>query len=418
MNFPPGSPPNTNYFAQSQIPGNKNLKNRKNLTDFWSLRYDKEKEDEQIYFLKKQNLSQIKNLIDETLKLRKKAKSYNYDKYLDKLEKKNLIRKADKIRKDNIIKAQEKFDKLLDKVDRKKKEIEFNKECKIRREIEQIKEKKRIQNQNELIQKQKNWEVENYEHMTKVENMHQQRHELAVNEYLLILKKGIKRYEKIDERKNEMNIKSQIKNEERKLYLINYKMKNKEIENNLRKKFEKKQENISRFYLVQKELKENEIQKRREQREEKFKENLYNRLLNKSMEKQKRRELLELMERKEEITVKRKILKEKFNEKYKLNNLLKSEEINDNYIRKRNILNYKNRIKLQKMRNKDIEINNKIIRRINSAKNRIGRFDQIKLNKDLTMGHVKEILEDKKDHEPEEIYKKVFTHEEIKLLKE
>ena len=46
-------------------------------------------------------------------------------------------------------------------------------------------------------------------------------------------------------------------------------MKNKEIENNLRKKFEKKQENISRFYLVQKELKENEIQKRREQREEK-----------------------------------------------------------------------------------------------------------------------------------------------------
>ena len=422
LNYPCYSPNQSNSINFDYLPrrpiSNKNSKNRKTLTDYWNLRYDLDKENEEVYFLKKQNLSQIKNLIDETLKLRKKAKSYNYDKYLDKLEKKNLIRKADKIRKDNIIKAQEKCDKLLDKVDRKKKEIEFNKECKIRREIEQIKEKKRIQNQNELIQKQKNWEVENYEHMTKVENMHQKRHELAVNEYLLILKKGIKRYEKIDERKNEMNIKSQIKNEERKLYLINYKMKNKEIENNLRKKFEKKQENISRFYLAQKELKENEIQKRREQREEKFKENLYNRLLNKSMEKQKRRELLELMERKEEITVKRKILKEKFNEKYKLNNLLKSEEINDNYIRKRNILNYKNRVKLQKMRNKDIEINNKIIRRINSAKSRIGRFDQIKLNKDLTMGHVKEILEDKKDHEPEEIYKKVFTHEEIKLLKE
>ena len=422
LNYPCYSPNQSNSINFDYLPrrpiSNKNSKNRKTLTDYWNLRYDLDKENEEVYFLKKQNLSQIKNLIDETLKLRKKAKSYNYDKYLDKLEKKNLIRKADKIRKDNIIKAQEKFDKLLDKVDRKKKEIEFNKECKIRREIEQIKEKKRIQNQNDLIQKQKNWEVENYEHMTKVENMHQQRHELAVNEYLLILKKGIKRYEKIDERKNEMNIKSQIKNEERKLYLINYKMKNKEIENNLRKKFEKKQENISRFYLAQKELKENEIQKRREQREEKFKENLYNRLLNKSMEKQKRRELLELMERKEEITVKRKILKEKFNEKYKLNNLLKSEEINDNYIRKRNILNYKNRVKLQKMRNKDIEINNKIIRRQNSAKSRIGRFDQIKLNKDLTMGHLKEILEDKKDHEPEEIYKKVFTHEEIKLLKE
>ena len=59
-----------------------------------------------------------------------------------------------------------------------------------------------------------------------------------------------------------------------------------------------------------------------------------------------------------------------------------------------------------------------MIKRINSAKTRISRFDQIKLNRDLIMGHVKEILEDKKDHEPEEVYKKVFTKEEIKLLKE
>ena len=170
--------------------------------------------------------------------------------------------------------------------------------------------------------------------------------------------------------------------------------------------------------MVQKEIKENEIQKRKEQREEKFKENLYNRLLKKNKEKQKRKELLDIMERKEEITNKRKILNAKFNEEYKLNNLLKSEEICDNFIRKRNILNYKNRMKLQRMKNKDIEINNKMIRRINSAKTRISRFDQIKLNRDLTMGHVREILEDKKDHEPEEVYKKVFTKEEIKLLKE
>ena len=422
LNYPCYSPNQSHSINLDYLPHrpitNKNMKNRKTLTDYWNLRYDLEKENEEVYFLKKQNLSHIKNLIDETLKLRKKSKSYNYDKYLDKLEKKNLIRKAEKIKKDNMIKAQEKFDKLLDKVDRKQKEKEFNKECKIRIEIEKIKEKKRLENQNDLIQKQKNWEVQNYEHMTRVENMHQQKHEFAVNEYLLILKKGIKRYERIDERKNEMNIKNQIKNEERKLYLINYKMKNKELEKNIRKKFEKKQENISKFYLVQKEIKENEIQKRKEQREEKFKENLYNRLLNKNKEKQKRKELLDIMERKEEITNKRKILNAKFNEEYKLNNLLKSEEICDNYIRKRNILNYKNRMKLQRMKNKDIEINNKMIRRINSAKTRISRFNQIKLNRDLTMGLVKEILEDKKDHEPEEVYKKVFTKEEIKLLKE
>ena len=53
-NFPPGSP-YSNYLVSPPTQGNKNLKNRKNLTDFWSLRYDKDKEDEQIYFLKKQN---------------------------------------------------------------------------------------------------------------------------------------------------------------------------------------------------------------------------------------------------------------------------------------------------------------------------------------------------------------------------
>ena len=177
-----------------------------------------------------------------------------------------------------MIKAQEKFDKLLDKVDRKQKEKEFNKECKIRTEIEKIKEKKRLENQNDLIQKQKNWEVQNYEHMTRVENMHQQKHEFAVNEYLLILKKGIKRYERIDERKNEMNIKSQIKNEERKLYLINYKMKNKELEKNIRKKFEKMSKKINELNndLIniqnEKQILENELNQKTEEYSNKINE--------------------------------------------------------------------------------------------------------------------------------------------------
>ena len=406
-----------NYIPYYPI-SNKNIRNRKTLTDYWSLRYDQDKENEEVYYLKKQNLSQVKNLIDETLKLRKKAKYLSYDKNLIKKERNNLIRKRYKIKRDNMIKAQEKLDKLLDKVERKQKEKEFNKECKLRREIERIKEKKRIEEENELRKKQKNWEIQNYEHMTKVENMKKEKHELAVKEFLYILKKGLKRHEKIEERKNEMNIKNQMKNEERKNHLYNYKLQNKKIEKKIRKKFEKKQENISLFYSIQKEIKKNIIQRNKKHREEKHKDILFNRLMNKSMQEQRRKELLNIMEKKEEIVAKRKILKEKNNEEFKLNNILKSEEICQNYIRERNILNYKNMMKLQKMRNKNILIENKKIKRINSAKNRISRFEQIKLNKDLMMDHVKQILEDKKDHEPEEIYKKVFTNEEIKLLEE
>ena len=286
-----------NYIPYYPI-SNKNIRNRKTLTDYWSLRYDQDKENEEVYYLKKQNLSQVKNLIDETLKLRKKAKYLSYDKNLIKKERKNLIRKRYKIKRDNMIKAQEKLDKLLDKVERKQKEKEFNKECKLRREIERIKEKKRIEEENELRKKQKNWEIQNYEHMTKVENMKKEKHELAVKEFLYILKKGLIRHEKIEERKNKMNIKNQMKNEERKNHLYNYKLQNKKIEKKIRKKFEKKQENISLFYSIQKEIKKNIIQRNKKHREEKHKDSLFNRLMNKSMQEQRRKELLNIMEKK------------------------------------------------------------------------------------------------------------------------
>ena len=406
-----------NYILNRPIT-HKNMRKVKSLTDFWSLRYDIDKENEEVYFLKKQNLSQVKNLIDETLKLRKKSKGLIYDKYLMKLEKKNLIRKNNLIRRDNILKTQEKINQLIEKVERRQKEKEFNKECKLRREIEQLKERKRIDNQNEIREKQKKWEIQNYEHMQKVENYHQKRHELAVNEYLYILGKGLQRYERIDERKNQMDIKSKKKNEERKESLIHYKIKNKEIEKNKRKHFEKRQENISRFYSIQKEIKKDTIQKKTKIREEKFKESFFNRLLNKSMEEKKRKELLDLMEKKEEIVENNKILKEKINEEIKLNNLLKSDEFCDNYIRQRNILNYKNKIKLQNMRSRELLIKNKTIKRKNSAKSRIERFDRIKINKDLMLEQVKQMLEEEKLKEPEQIYKKVFTSEEIKLLEE
>ena len=58
-----------------------------------------------------------------------------------------------------------------------------------------------------------------------MENLYQEKHNLAVNEYLLILRKGLERHERIEERKNEMNLKSQIENKKRISLLINYKNK-------------------------------------------------------------------------------------------------------------------------------------------------------------------------------------------------
>ena len=418
MNFPPGSPPYANYLAQSKIQGNKNLKNKKNLTDFWSLRYDKEKEDEQIYFLKKQNLSQIKKLIDETLKLREKGKYKKHEKYVKKEEEKIIVQKEYITKRDKEIKQREKLEQEITEINKKKKEKDFNNEVTQRRKKEEIKERKILEQQEKLRQRQQEWESKNFEHLTKVENMYEERHNSAINEYMNILKKGIERHEKIEERKNEFNLKTKIQNKKRNIHYINYKNKTMEEEKDLRKKLEQKHKNISDFYLIQKEKKKNLVQTQRQNREEKMLSNIYKRMLNKNKELERRKRLLDLFERHEEKIEKCFILKEKKNEEFKLNNLLKSDEITGNYLRNKNILSLRNKIKIQKMKDKNEEVNNKILKRQNTARVRIARYDQVNENKNIMLEHAKQILEERKEYNPEDIYKKVFTNEEINILKE
>ena len=408
--------PNNSCFNFSIQKKRKRIPNSKSFTDYWSCRYDMEKENYRAYFLQKQNISHMKNLIDETLRLRKKSKFPQHDIYAAVQEEKNLNKKKILQRKDQAIKEKEKMNQIFDQISKKQKEDEFNKECKLHREIENMKEKSQTKFQKDLLMRQRLWEKQHFEHQKKVEQMHKKKHEMAVEEYMQILKKGIERYEKIDERKNEMSMKYQRKNEERNIYLINYKIKNRIIEKNLREKFERKHRNISKFYFIQKEIRKDVIYKQRKEREYNNFNNYNNRLLNKSMENNRRKRLLDLFEKNEENIEKNRIYKQSQNEEYKFNNMVKSDEIYDNYIRKQNLLNNKNKIKLRKMMNKDIDIYNKILRRQNSAQDRITRFDKIKLNKDIMMKNVKDVLEEQKDYRPQDIYNKVFTYDEYQML--
>ena len=408
--------PNNSCFNFSIQKKRKRIPNSKSFTDYWSCRYDMEKENDRAYFLQKQNISHMKNLIDETLRLRKKSKFPQHDIYAAVQEEKILNKKKILQRKDQAIKEKEKMNQIFDQISKKQKEDEFNKECKLHREIENMKEKSQTKFQKDLLMRQRLWEKQHFEHQKKVEQMHKKKHEMAVEEYMQILKKGIERYEKIDERKNEMSMKYQRKNEERNIYLINYKIKNRIIEKNLREKFERKHRNISKFYFIQKEIRKDVIYKQRKEREYNNFINYNNRLLNKSMENNRRKRLLDLFEKNEDNIEKNRIYKQSQNEEYKFNNMVKSDEIYDNYIRKQNLLNNKNKIKLRKMMNKDIDIYNKILRRQNSAQDRITRFDKIKLNKDIMMKNVKDVLEEQKDYRPQDIYNKVFTYDEYQML--
>jgi hypothetical protein len=409
---------NTNIFHYVPNPGNKNNKNSKNLTDYWSLRYNKEKEDEQIFFLKKQNLSEIKKLIDDTLTRREKGKFLNHEKYYLKEEQKEIKNKEFLINRDRKIKEQEKIEKEIDIINKRKKEKEFNEKFLKQKIKEELKEKNIIETQKKFLEKQKKWESKNFEHLTKVENLYQEKHNLAVNEYLLILRKGLERHERIEERKNEMNLKSQIENKKRISLLINYKNKIIQEQNEQRKKLEKKYKNISEFYLKQKEKKKNIIITQRKKREEKALSNIYKRIFNKNKEIERRKRLLDLFEKHEENVENNNIKKEKQNEQFKLNNLLKSDETTENYIRNINLMKQRNIIKMEKMRNKDIEVNNKKLNRQNSAIIRIKRYDSIRADKNSILDHAKQILEERKEHNPQDVYRKVFTNEEIYMLNE
>ena len=409
---------NTNIFHYVPNPGNKNNKNSKNLTDYWSLRYNKEKEDEQIFFLKKQNLSEIKKLIDDTLTRREKGKFLNHEKYYLKEEQKDIKNKEFLINRDRKIKEQEKIEKEIDIINKRKKEKEFSEKFLKQKIKEELKEKNIIETQKKFLEKQKKWESKNFEHLTKVENLYQEKHNLAVNEYLLILRKGLERHERIEERKNEMNLKSQIENKKRISLLINYKNTIIQEQNEQRKKLEKKYKNISEFYLKQKEKKKNIIITQRKKREEKALSNIYKRIFNKNKEIERRKRLLDLFEKHEENVENNNIKKEKQNEQFKLNNLLKSDETTENYIRNINLMKQRNIIKMEKMRNKDIEVNNKKLNRQNSAIIRIKRYDSIRADKNSILDHAKQILDERKEHNPQDVYRKVFTNEEIYMLNE
>ena len=291
--------PNNSCFNFNIQKKRKRIPNSKSFTDYWSCRYDMEKENDRVYFLQKQNISHMKNLIDETLRLRKKSKFPQHDIYAAVQEEKNLNKKKILQRKDQAIKEKEKMNQIFDQISKKQKEDEFNKECKLHREIENMKEKSQTKFQKDLLMRQRLWEKQHFEHQKKVEQMHKKKHEMAVEEYMQILKKGIERYEKIDERKNELSMKYQRKNEERNIYLINYKIKNRIIEKNLREKFERKHRNISKFYFIQKDV----IYKQRKEREYNNFINYNNRLLNKSMENNRRKRLLDLFEKNEDKSI-------------------------------------------------------------------------------------------------------------------
>lgn len=394
------------------------IEKNKSITDYWALRYDKDKENQRFFLIEKQNLAEVKQLIDQTVKLYNKARENIYDGYIKNEEKKNKLKLEYQKQKDKDYYNKEIINKEIDLMDKKRKENEFNKFYLKQKKIDEEKEQGIINEQNYLLKRQKEWEMKNKEHMSKVDSIYQQKHNLVLNEYNDILKNDIKRQKKRQILKESFNNKNKIKNEKRTMYLLNYKRNKKIMETNVRKKFDKKQKDISLFYEEQKEIKNNLIKSQQSERNKKKEKTIFLKHLNEELKKERRDRLLEQFKINEEKVENRKNFNEKKNEDMKFNNYIKHDRISANYLEKKNILINKNLIKKNNMINKDIAIQEKIKRRQLSARLKMRRDNFLKLKKQQMINQVNEILDERKEHKIEEVYKRIFTDEEMKLLRE
>ena len=390
----------------------------KSLTDYWKLRYDQSKENERFYLIQKQNLSEVKNLIDLTVKLYNKARHNNYDDYIKREEEKNKIKFENQKKRDKEYYNREMMDKEINLMDKKNKEKQFRIIYLNQRKIDEEKEQKIIDEQNDLMRKQREWEIKNFEHMNKVENIYQKKHNLVIDEYFDILKKDIKRKKKFNIIKDNFDFKNKIENERRDLYLANFKNKKKEMEKDMRNKYQKRHKHISEFAKEQKDIKNNLIKSQQKERDEQVEKNIFLKQINEDMKKERRDRLLEQFEINEEKVERRKNLNVKKNEDMKFNNYMKHDAISANYLEQKNMLIYNNLLKMNKMNNKNKEIEEKIKRRQLSAKLKMEKDNVLKVKREQMIDHVNKILDERKEHKIEDVYKRIFTNEEMKLLGE
>ena len=414
---------NVSYMHKKYDPNiyyNNYVEKNKSMTNYWKCRYDKNRENERFYLIEKQNLAEIKNLIDISVKLYNKARknNYEYEEYIKKEEEKNKMKYEMKKMKDKEYYEKEMMDKEIDLVDKKNKENQFRKLCLCQRKKEEVKEQKYYDELNDLMKKQQEWQLKNFEHMDKVENLYQQKHSSAINEYFDILKKDIKRQKQMKIKKENFIFKKKKENERREKIFTDHKNHKRVLEKYVRNKFENRHKHIDEFAEEQKEIKNNIIKCQRRERDDKVEQNLYKKQLNEELKTERRNRLLEQFEINEKKVDKRKEINKKMNEERIFNNYLRHDTMSANYIERNNMLIYKNLLKMEAMKNKNKEIEEKIKRRQLSAKLRMNRDNILKVKREQMIENVNKILDERKEHNVEDIYKRIFTNSEMKLLNE
>ena len=392
-------------------------RNEKTSTQFYDSGAIK-REYEQFNLMKKQNLCEIKNLIDFEINLSKKR--YDNEEKLrmqrEKEEKMNMQKKKERLEKENMEKMME-----MEKEEQMRKEkIKLNKEYKefFMNQVKEFKkeERERLKMQKMTLKKQLERQKREEEFRSKLQEKFQQHQMLLENKQKEIDMKNEERRKRVEVLKKEISNRwkqEQIKRE-KKCFTAN--MKKNEMIQMKYERYKERQENILKAKQEEEYKKREEILEQKKKREQKEKKNIETKNKNEQLkEERKEKLLLQFKLNDDKIQNQKNTNLRILNDKL-FKSFVKKNEMEDKIKEKDSQLKFQNYIKLKEIEDKHKKVDEMQRQKLEIARQKLKLQEEMKKKKEEMLEKVTKILAQGKCTNKEEIYSQIFTKEDMDII--
>ena len=377
-----------------------------------------EKEKESINLLQKQNLLEIKILIDNKYKRREKLlkEENRKNKLMEKEEELILKRKLE-----NELKFEEELHKNQEMMEKEKNELKQNEKKYsnyIKKQIEEEKKEEEKQKQLEKEDMKRKLLVQRNEdeYKLKADSIYKEKQDLLLKKFLSNEKKGEERLKKIEERKKKLDeklkIESRLRNQRYHHFLLEREKQLKENQD----KFKEKQKQIEKNQEFQKRKKELLLKEQVNKRDEYKRHSLdLKHTINEYLNEKRKKCIFHLVKTEKRVNS-LKENNEKLLQKKKLDDMIKKDNINNQLKEFEKETHYRNTLYLKKLKEKSIRIDE-------MKKKQKEIFEQAKKlkdnlrNKKLNMiRNTEKIFESGKFKSKDDIYNKIFSSHDLSIL--
>ena len=376
---------------------------------------------EYFYMVKKQNLKEVKNLIDHKIHLYEKGVKYDKktEKYMSDLLKRNKLIYLKRVQSAESLLKKEKMQINIEKIKQEDSKNKFRQQTINfdKKKVEE-EEKKMSENHEKFMKNKAKWEREKNLHREKIIYINKTQHDKLYNNYMNSLRKFEKNKKKLKKQQSQNELMGKVRRFQEfniKCKVYESREKNREMQqHHLDVKYENIRKNIEEQHKIRNDL----INSKKKNREQKVKNGVFIRKLNESKKEEKKLETIKRLEKAEKCVELTREIKKKINEEKIYQNLVWEDKMMLNISEINNKLAYKNMGKLKKMKEKTEKIKEKFKIREQTANQNIQRDNWLKYKKGEMMNCVNDIFEEGKLYDKDKVYDRVFSREEMKILLE